>query len=250
MSDAQPQLPIKDISEEAQRILREAHKDGIQLRLLGGLAIYLNCPSTHSDERLQRSYGDMDFATLSTWNAKTKALFSRLGYTPNKAFNNLHGYQRLLFHDELHDRKIDIFIDRMQMCHTLDFRSRLHLHPHTLSPADLLMTKLQIVEINEKDIKDAIALLCDYDIVDGDHGVHGHYIAGLVAQDWGMHRTFELNLKRIQEFASEHHFPESVQQRIDTLLKLMEAHPKTMKWKARAVVGERVRWYELPEEGR
>jgi hypothetical protein len=242
--------PLADITQEAERIITTAKEEGVPLRLLGGLAIYFRCPSTQTDTRLQRSYGDMDFAILSQSSAKTKALFANLGYVGNKAFNSLHGYQRLIFTDENNGRKIDIFVDRMQMCHELDFRNRLNVDERTLPLSDLLMTKLQIVEINEKDMKDIIALLHDHPVMSNDQGIHVTYITGLTAQDWGLQKTFETNLKKIQVFARERDFPAHVGEKVNTLLSRMEERPKSMKWKARAMVGERVRWYELPEESR
>lgn len=250
MSDTDTQVPMADVTQEAARIVEAANAEGIPLRLLGGLAIYFQCSSTRSDERLRRSYGDMDFATLSKSSTQVKVLFTRLGYVGNKAFNSLHGYQRLMFADEQNNRKIDIFVDRMQMCHVIDLRSRLLLDSRTLSLSDLLMTKLQVVEINEKDITDTVALFHDHEVGENEQGISAPYIANLTAQDWGMNKTFETNLKKIHAYARENGFPDHVHQRITTLLTRMETQPKTMKWKARAVVGERVRWYELPEEGR
>ena len=241
---------IADIAQEATRIVDAANAEGIPLRLLGGLAIYFQCPGAASVERLQRKYNDLDFATLSKWGTQTRALFARLGYTGSKTFNALHGHQRLLFWDEQRERQIDIFIDRMQMCHIIDFRSRLQLDQRTLSLPDLLLTKLQIVEINEKDIIDAIALFYDHDITSDEQGIHAGYIAGLTANDWGLQKTLEINLKKTRAFAMEHGFPAYVPERIEALLAAMEAHPKSLAWKARAIVGERVRWYELPEEPR
>ena len=242
--------PIAEITEEALRIIDTANTEGIPLRLLGGLAIYFQCPGARSHERLQRPYNDMDFVTLAKSGAKTRALFAKLGYTANKTFNALHGHQRLLFWDEQHGRQVDIFIDRMQMCHTLDFRSRLLLDQRTLSISDLLLTKLQIVEINEKDIFDTIALFHDYDIVDNEQGIHAGYISGLTSNDWGLYKTLALNLQKTRAFAAGHQFPPYVTERIDALVAAIEARPKSLGWKARAVIGERVRWYELPEEAR
>jgi hypothetical protein len=242
--------PNPEITEEAVRILDAASTEGIPLRLLGGLAIYLQSPSARTHEQLRRSYKDLDFATLSKFGAKTKALFAKLGYSGNKTFNALHGHQRLLFYDNEHGRQVDIFIDRMQMCHNIDFRSRMYVDERTLAPADLLLTKLQIVEVNEKDLVDVVALFIDYEVVDDDRGIHSQYISKLVANDWGFHKTLDLNLKKTRAFAIERSFPDDVATRIDALIARIEAHPKTMSWKARAMVGERVRWYELPEEPR
>ncbi|HEY3991828.1 MAG TPA: hypothetical protein VGM01_03005 [Ktedonobacteraceae bacterium] len=243
-------IPVADIQEEAARILDAAEADGFPLRLLGGLAIYFQCPSIQSDTRLQRAYKDFDFVTLGKWGAKTKSLFTRLGYTPSQAFNALHGYQRLLFWDTPHERQVDIFIDRMQMCHNLDFRARLQTDSRTLSLADLLLTKLQIVEVNEKDLVDTMALFLDHEVLENDKGMNASYIARLTSADWGLYKTLTLNLAKLRAFAVEKAFPDQIPTRIEALLSAIETQPKSLSWKTRALVGERVRWYELPEEPR
>jgi hypothetical protein len=242
--------PVADLQEEAARILAAAEADNFPLRLLGGVAIYFQCPSAQSDARFQRAYKDFDFVTLGKWGGKTKALFTRLGYTANQAFNALHGYQRLLFWDMPHERQVDIFIDRMQMCHTIDFRSRLHLDSRTLPLADLLLTKLQIVEVNEKDLIDTMALFQDHEVLANDTGLNSAYIARLTASDWGLYKTLTTNLQKARTFALERTFPEQIPMRISALLEAIEAQPKSLSWKTRAMIGERVRWYELPEEPR
>lgn len=241
-------IPVADIKAEATRVLDAANADGFPLRLLGGLAIYLRCPSAQTQESLQRVYKDLDFVTLAKWSARTKTLFAKLGYTSNKTFNALHGHQRLLFWDEQHGRQVDIFLDRMQMCHNLDFRSRLNIDTRTLPLADLLISKLQVVEVNQKDITDMITLFYDYDITDNEPGINAAYISGLTASDWGLNKTLDINLQKVKAFAAEQQFPAYIGERIDKLAAAMAARPKSLSWKTRAMVGERVRWYELPEE--
>lgn len=186
-------LPMADLHEEAARVLAAAEADHLPLRLLGagGLAIYLQCPSARSDTRLQRTYRDVDLVTLGRWGGKTRTLFTRLGYIPNQAFNALHGSQRLLFWDRLHERQVDIFLDRLQMCHTLDFRTRLQMDPRTLPLTDLLLSKLQIVEVNEKDLIDTMALFQDHPVQADDEGLNAIYLARLTANDWGLYRTVQ-----------------------------------------------------------
>lgn len=238
-----------NILQEANAILDVAENEGTPLRLLGGLAINVQCPSVQIDPRLQRTYQDLDFVAIASQGARTKALFLKRGYSENKAFNALYGYQRLLFYDEEHERKVDIFLDCMQMCHRLDFRARLSLTARTLPIADLLLTKLQIVEINEKDILDTIALFSDHAVGDP-HALDSSYIAGLTAQDWGLYKTCVMNLEKIRFFAHKRAFPDHVPERIQHILAEIEASPKTLKWKMRSLIGERMRWYELPEEKR
>ncbi len=242
--------PIAEITEEAVRVLEAANAENISLRLLGGLAIYLQAPSARTHEQLRRSYKDLDFVTVSKHTGKVKALFARLGYSANKNFNALHGHQRLLFWDEEHERQVDIFVDKMQMCHNIDFRSRLHVDDRTLSLSDLMLTKLQIVELNEKDILDVMALFIDFDVEESDKGINSPYISGLISNDWGLHKTLDTNLKKMKAFAEEREFPPFVAERIQQVIADMEKQPKSFGWKTRAMVGERVRWYELPEEPR
>jgi hypothetical protein len=242
--------PFAEITKEAVRVLEAANADNIPLRLLGGLAIYLQSNSAKTHEQLKRSYKDLDFVVLAKFTGKTKALFAKLGYSANKNYNALHGHQRLLFWDEQHGRQVDIFVDRMQMCHNIDFRSRLNIDQRTLSLADLMLTKLQIVELNEKDMLDTMALFFDFDVEDSEKGINAAYISGLTGNDWGLQKTLDNNLNKMKAFAAEHGFPEYVPQRIDKLLARMAKQPKSFSWKTRAMVGERVRWYELPEEPR
>lgn len=242
--------PLEEVTGEAVRVLDAANAEGIPLRLLGGLAIYLQSTSAKTHEQLKRSYKDLDFVVLSKFTGKTKMLFAKLGYSANKNYNALHGHQRLLFWDEQHGRQVDIFVDRMQMCHNIDFRSRLHIDERTLSLADLMLTKLQIVELNEKDMFDTMALFIDFDVEDSEQGINAVYISGLTGNDWGLQKTLDTNLKKIKTFAVERNFSEDVQERVDKLLARMEKQPKSFAWKTRAMVGERVRWYELPEEPR
>ena len=242
--------PLAEITEEAVRVLDAANVDGIPLRLLGGLAIYLRASSAKTNEQLKRAYKDLDFVVPAKHTGKTKMLFAKLGYSANKNYNALHGHQRLLFWDEQHGRQVDIFVDRMQMCHNIDFRSRLNIDERTLSLADLMLTKLQIVELNEKDMLDTMALFIDFDVEDSEKGINVAYIAGLTGSDWGLQKTLDINLRKMKAFAAERNFPQQVQERIDTLLARMERQPKSFSWKTRAMVGERVKWYELPEEPR
>src|SRR6266581_8115981 len=153
------------ISDEAKRVLDEAKERGIILRLFGGVAVKYHCPSaTHRS--LQRSYPDLDFFGRGKQGREIRKLFLDLGYEPNQRFNALHGATRLIFEDAKNQRVVDIFLDVFRMCHTLHLGERLSLDDSTIPISDLLLTKLQVVEINEKDIRDLIAILRDHEVVD------------------------------------------------------------------------------------
>ena len=66
-----------------------------------------------------------------------------------------------------------------------------------------------------------------------------------------MYKTFTMNLDRLFEETEKLDIDaqqkEEAKSRIENLKRSFEDTPKSLGWKMRAKVGERVRWYELPE---
>jgi hypothetical protein len=245
-------MPPKAL-DEAKRILAEADRRKVLLRLLGGTAILMRCPSAGSPPFERARAPDIDLAGLRKENTEIREVFEAVGYEPNQNFNALHGYKQLMFYGPDGDPKVDVFLDEFAMCHRLDLRPRLPRSPLTLPLADLLFTKLQVVEINEKDLKDIAALLLDHDVgrVD-DNSVDAAYLADMAAADWGMYTTLTDNLTKTRAYVTDLPLPADagtrILTRIDTLRGALEASPKTIGWKIRAKVGRRMAWYDLPDE--
>jgi len=239
--------------EKALKIIEEGERRGATIRLIGGLAIYYHSPTARS-ENLSRIYGDIDLFGLSSQTKIIRKLMESLGYKPHERFNALHGERRLLYFDEYDALKIDFLLDYFEMCHKIDLRSRLRIDNVTIPLADLLLTKLQIVELNEKDIKDIIALLIDHELSDKEENdkINIKYIANLCSNDWGLQRTIEITLDRISEWVNQSSLHEEhkeiVISKVGNIKAKIDAEPKTLKWKIREKIGERVRWYEIPEE--
>jgi hypothetical protein len=244
-------LPAADVIAEAERISAAARALKVPVKLVGGAAVNLHSRSAR-EAPLKRKYGDLDFVASSKQQASVQKLFESLGYEGDRRFNTLNGHQRLLFLDGVNGRQIDIFIDRMKMCHVIELSDRLGGDDPCLTPADLLLSKLQVFEVNMKDLVDSIALLLDHPIADhDDDAINATYLAQLLSQDWGLYRTMQLNTARVRETARE--LPvdaDTINQRLDELWACTEAHPKSLKWRLRAKVGDRMSWYELPEEVR
>lgn len=243
-------MPEKDAVDEAVRIVEETNKRNVTLRLLGGIAFHLRSPSTRHPH-LKRNYVDIDFVGLRNQRKEITRLFTDLGYTPRTTFNAMNGDIRLIFNDIDNKRRIDVFLNVFEMSHKFDFTKRLKIHDTTLPLADLLLTKLQVYEITEREYKDVIALLYDHKLGETDDPteINQQYMAKLCSIDWGLWKTVSLNLQRIKDavpkFAPEHQ--EVVITKIDQLKKRLDDEPKSMSWKLRAKVGEKVKWYELPE---
>jgi hypothetical protein len=240
--------PLADPLDEGRRIVGRAAERGVGLRLLGGVAVALRCPSARRAP-LARTFKDVDYLSRSKDRRAVEELFLDCGYSEQKEFNTLHGHQRLFFWDPVNEREADVFVDSMAMCHTLDLRDRLGLEEETIPLADLLLLKLQVVEVGERDLKDALALISDHPV--GPGGIDMDYIARILSEDWGWWRTATLALEALPAFARElpdFEAADTVAGRVEHALAAIESTPKTRRWKMRARVGTRVRWYELPEE--
>ena len=246
----EPSIPQADIIQEAERLTAAVQRTGTVLKLTGGLGVYFHSPSTRR-EPLRREYRDLDFVSLSGQRVAVQRLLEDLGYAPDIPFNTLQGQRRLRFWDARHRREVDVFLDQFRMCHVIDLRDRLHTADACLAPADLLLTKMQVVEINQKDFIDIMALLHDHPTADGDADtINRAYIAGLAARDWGLHRTLQLNTPRVLDALKRLALPpEPIHSRLAEMWQAIEGQPKSVAWRLRARVGDRVRWYEVPEEG-
>jgi hypothetical protein len=245
--------PLEDPIEEAERIAEAAKRKKIGLKLLGGAGVHAHSPSARKAP-LKRKYGDLDYAISKRNRKAVMELFKDLGYEPNERFNLMNGDRRLYFYDVEHGRQVDVFVDVFKMSHEIDLRRRLdHDHP-AVSPSDLLLSKLQIYEVNRKDLVDTIALFLDHAIETASHddAIEAAYIARLAADDWGFYRTLQVNIGRLRAVVEELEEidRELVHARLDELWRHIENEPKPLKWRIRAQVGDRVRWYELPEETR
>ena len=243
--------PHEDPIEESHRIAEAARRKKVGLKLLGGAGVHAHSPSAHTAP-LKRKYGDLDYAIAKRDRKGVLDLFRELGYEANDRFNTMQGDRRLYFYDAQNGRQVDVFIDVFRMSHVIDLRGRLGREHPAVSPSDLLLSKLQIYEVNHKDLVDTVALILDHPIrSDDDEAIDAGYIARLACEDWGLCRTLQLNLEKLRHTVGELDVDrELVTGRIDELWAAVEAGPKPLKWRLRAQVGDRVRWYELPEETR
>jgi hypothetical protein len=245
--------------DEALRLVKEAEERGIQLRILGSIAYRLHSPKhVHLFAEMERELTDVDFGAYRKQSHAIRDFMVGQGYKANEGmFVGSEGARHIYQHPEwaLH---VDVFTDELNYCHPIPFKGRLELDSPTISTTDLLLEKMQIVEINLKDLKDTMVLLLEHPIGDksvGRESIDDAYICGIMSSDWGFYYTFTTNLKKVHEFIPQ--FPaiapaqaEVIRERIQQLLDRIEAAPKSMKWKLRAKIGTRTRWYqEVSEKG-
>ena len=243
--------PLEDIVAEADRIMAAAEAQGVLLRLIGGLAVHVHAHPM--PPALTRSYGDIDTATVKGQNRAVTDLLTGLGYEAAQQFNALQGSARMLFHDRTNDRKLDVFVDGFELNHAVPITARIDVEQRTIPLAELLLTKLQVVEFTDKDMRDTLALLVGHDVGPGDgETINSDVVAALTAEDWGLWRTTELNLERLREGIGTFGLDDEDQQvaldRIARLWERIEVEPKSKRWRMRARIGDRKRWYQVPDE--
>lgn len=224
---------------------------GGRARLFGGRAVALLCKDAIPSE-LKRDSQDIDLFILRRDRKVVTQVLKEVGCVPEAEFNLLNGNQRLIFH--YHETKIDIFIDSFRMSHAIELAGRIAEADITLSPTDLLLTKLQVAEINTKDMTDIASLLLALPVDPSDRlGLDPQYLARCLAKDWGLWRTSTMNLAKIRESAPDF-LPKSGNwlDRLNDVISAIEERiantPKSLKWRSRAIIGERMPWFERPEE--
>jgi hypothetical protein len=249
--DAPGNTPLADQKAEARRLVEGARQQGVTLRLIGGLAIRQHCTILPFCER---DYSDIDVVGLKAERHQIQDAFVELGYQPNERFNALHGDTRLEFIDPVNDRHVDVFLDTFGMDHYIDLRHRLAIDDYTIPLSDLLLSKLQIVRLNEKDVRDILTLLKDCDVghQDAPGVINVDYIIDLCSCDWGLWKTLTTNvdkvLERMGDYALTAEEQARIRERLATLKEMLVEAPKCLRWKLRDVVGERLQWYNVPEE--
>jgi hypothetical protein len=244
--------PLADPIAEAGRVIDAARQQGLTMRVLGGVAIYMQSPG--NQPLLPRQLKDIDLVTPRGSGRDTARMIERLGYVGEEMFNALRGKHRQLYRDPVNGRDLDVFVGEFSLCHAIPVADRLDHDPYTIPLAELLLTKLQIVELNERDERDIYSLCYHHEIVssEGD-GIEANVIAGLCAEDWGLWRTCKGTIERcsadLGNYELEPQVRETIAGRLSMLWERIDAAPKSGKWKRRSRLGERKRWYQEPEEG-
>lgn len=240
-------LPANGL-EAAVQIIDAAESRGVRLRLLGGLAFKRLCPSAN-DPRYFRENKDIDLMGKREDTKEIMKTLETLGYRPREVFNKLNMGQRLIYYDIGNRRRVDVFLDEFIMCHKFNFKESILAGTQTLPITQLVMTKLQVVQKTDKEYLDLIAAFSDFEVTEGRGDIQGNEIAELCAKDWGMYTTFSKSLGELGE-RSKVLAPQDrnlVTTRIARLLSMMESRPKSLSWKMRARIGEKARWYDLPD---
>jgi hypothetical protein len=249
--------PSGDVSRKilvrTKDLIDTARERQITLRVLGGIAVLIHGHAPFHP-RLAREVRDADLVVEKGRVKQLVRMFHDLGFEENRRFNLLNGKERLIYFDPQNGTQLDVFVGVFSMCHRLPLNERLGVERYTLALAEILLTKLQIVHLNDKDIKDVLAVLLQHETQESEDGerINLAAMAAPCGTDWGFYRTVTDNLALVKERLAgaglAHGDAGLVSERITAIVERIERQPKSAAWRLRALVGTRVRWYELPEE--
>ncbi len=246
-------MPIANLEyvDRALSLVEQAKEQGVALRILGSLAYRLHCPANlHLFDEMQRDLTDVDFAARGDDRKAIRSFLEALGYRVDQDLLVAAEGARYFFTDPGSGMGVDVFFDELFFCHPIPLKDRLELDYPTITLADLVLEKMQIVELNPKDIKDSLVLLLEHPLESGEpEGIDAVYIAKILANDWGFYYTVTTNLGKLHRLGAEYgSLTESqweiVDARISDLERMIEQEPKTRRWKLRARIGNRVKWYQ------
>lgn len=226
----------------------------VTVRLTGSIAVQLRCPRYASLVGTERTFADLDLVARKRDATTIRAMLERMGYVESReVYLASEGGRAIYDHPETRIH-LDIFFDKLEFCHVIDIRHRIDRDNVTLPLAELLMGKLQIVEINEKDLRDASILLLEHPLGDKDEGaINSIEISKLCAEEWGLWRTTTGNLDKLSHYAHSANMltadvHDHLIYQITVLRDTIDAHPKPLSWRMRARVGDRIKWYRDVEE--
>jgi hypothetical protein len=240
---------------EVKRIVDAGSAAGVTLRLLGSLAFQTHCPKLgYLQEKMGRAYTDIDFAGYGRESKDVRTLMAGLGYVEEREVFVVTEGGRAIFENHNLDMHVDVFYEKLDFCHVIPWGGRLEVDSPTIPLAELLMEKMQIVKINEKDVIDTVMLLLEHPLGEIDHEtINLQRVAKLCGEDWGLWRTLTMNMEKVKVLAQGYaalsvEEKKTVATQVDASLARIEAEPKSMAWRLRARVGDRVKWYKEVEE--
>lgn len=240
---------------ELKRIIKASDEVGILLRVIGSLAFQMHCSEYgYLQEAMGRAYTDIDFAAYRKQTKEIKELMSKLGYTENREVFIVSEGERSIFDRADIDLHVDVFYEKLDFCHVIRWEGRLEVDTPTIPLAEMLLEKMQIVQINEKDVIDTIMLLLEHPLGDVDEEtINIKRVAELCSTDWGLWRTTTMNLDKVRQLAhgyeqlkDEH--KAHVEAQVTSALERIDQEPKSLAWRLRDRVGDRVKWYKEVDE--
>jgi hypothetical protein len=246
------------LEAEVERVIAAVEAAGAPIRVLGSIGVAIHCPAAKALlPSFERTYADIDFAAYGRNARAVTAAISSLGYREDREVSITSEGRRAIFdHPTSPQVHLDVFYDELEFCHRIPLAGRLEIDRPTIPLAELLLSKLQIVKLNQKDVIDTILLLLDHELGAGDGDVIDvGRIAGLCAADWGLWRTLTMNLEKVRALAETYPQLDPAQRAralaaAAAIKRAIDEVPKPLAWRMRDRVGDRRQWWTDVDEVR
>jgi hypothetical protein len=251
----QDQFERDKFENELKRILKASDNAGIILRVIGSLAFQIHCQKFgYLQAAMGRAYTDIDFAAYQKQTKEIQAMMAGLGYQENREVFIVSEGDRAIFERPELGLHVDVFYEKLDFSHVIHWKDRLEIDRPSIPLAEMLLEKMQIVQINEKDVIDTIMLLLEHPLGDIDNEtINIKLIAEICSNDWGLWRTTTRNLEKVRRLAQGYEQLNReekglIDAQVKEALKRMDQEPKSFAWRLRARVGDRVKWYKDVDE--
>ena len=247
--DAAEEPALLQLILMATNLVDHAKDSGLILRLAGGLACWCHSPEAADLLSMRVApYSDIDFAARMTDKDALTRLFASHGFHEDLRTATVPGLRRSLLKSPETDQLVDVSYDVLEYNHRIVLRDRITVDYPTLSPSDLLLQKLQIVEFTQKDCCDAMMLVIAHEVSEQEGNcLNIKYLAELCSSDWGLWRTATGNLHalglRLDEWPLAEARKRAAQKRLEALSYGLHTCQKSIGWKLRSLLGDRVPWY-------
>jgi len=143
------------LEREVDRVVGVVAARGRPLRVLGSIGVALHCPDARALlPAFERTYADIDFAAYQRDARDVAAAIAGLGYHEDREVFIVSEGRRAIFEHPTAQIHLDVFYERLEFCHVIPLAGRLEADAPTIPLAELLLSKLQIVKLNQKDVVD------------------------------------------------------------------------------------------------
>lgn len=232
-------------------ILRKCKQNNVEIRVLGGLAVFLKCPQ-HQEliSKCREPFSDIDLITKKVDIEKVETFFENLDFEQNKNFKILFGYQRRIFYSP-QNITIEVYLDDLDLCQEIKVSERLLLDYPTISITDLFLSKIQRIDLAEKDIFDIFVLLESFDFSgEKSNKIDIEYISELCSKSWGWWKTFKININKLYDqkkgvFKNAN----DINRKLKEIETAIDSKKKSIKWMVRNIIGENFNWFKTVDEG-
>ncbi|WP_299357738.1 hypothetical protein [Mucilaginibacter sp.] len=235
--------------------MEKAGQHQIDLKMIGGLAVYQQCGVTTCGGLERQPYKDIDFLGKSDQNIKAEYFFKKLGFRRvglNDWGANIefHNYRAQV--DGLNrELDIEVYFGSLEFNHLIPKPYFSSTYPFTIPPGQLLLSKWAIVDLTEKDIIDIGTLLLNFDIGDQyEKSLSQSYLNSAFSDGLAgarMAKTCTINLTLLQKYFNEGKIENDSRVKLFnqfTILDkiLTDASVSTI-WKIRNNFGLEKKWY-------